>query len=170
MGFKKRTASLLKPNIFSIQIFLLLRTTTKPNNHSKQGFYTKRDISNLQTSIHTKFHTQIHTKIPYISIPDFFFSLNFSSSLLLLFFFLSSFLLFFSLLLFSLPLHKSPTKMRSFRSYDKAMFGLIQFFTAILSSLSHLFIILTYSISYFNIQSFLLTSFGSLIGNLQIYP
>ena len=156
MGLKKRTASLLKPNIFSIQIFPPLRTTTEPNNHSKQGFYTKRDISNLQTSIHTKFHTQIHTKIPYISIPDFFFSLNFSSSLLLLFFFLSSFLLFFSLLLFSLPLRKSPTKMGYFRSYDKAMFGLIQFFTsksifAILSSLSHLFIILTYSISYFNI-------------------
>ena len=41
------------------------------------------------------------------------------------------------------------------------MFGLIQFFTsnsifAIWSSLSHLFSILTYSISYFNIQSFLL--------------
>ena len=111
-GFKKkRTRSPLKPNIFSIQIFPPLRTTTKPNNHSKQGFYTKRGIPNPQTSIHTKFHTQIHIKLSYISIPDFFFSLNFSSSLLLLFFFLSSssLLLFFSsssssLLLFSLSL------------------------------------------------------------------
>ena len=114
---KKRTTSPLKPNIFSIQFFPPLRTTTKPNNHSKQRFYTKRGMSNLQPSIHTKFHTQIHTKISYISIPDFFFfSLNLSSSLLLLFFFLSSSLLSFSLLLFSLPLRKSPTKMGYFRS------------------------------------------------------
>ena len=113
---KKRTVSLLKLNIFSIQIFPPLRTTTKPHNHSKQGLYTKRGIPNLQTSIHIKFHTQIYAKIPYISIPDFFFSLNFSSSLLLLFFFLSSSLLSFSLLLFSLPLRKSPTKMGYFGS------------------------------------------------------
>ena len=127
MCLKKQTASPLKPNIFSIQIFPPLWTTTKPNNHSKQGFYTKKKVfqTSKQVSIknrnkfHTKFHTQIHTKISYISIPDYFFSLNFSFSLLLFFFFfffLSSSLLSFSLLLFSLPLCKSLTKMGYFGS------------------------------------------------------
>ena len=99
---KKGTTSPLKPNIFSIQIFPPLRTTTKPNNHSKQVVYTKRSIPNPQTSIHTKihtknpykiptkvpnkFHTRIHRKpyksIPLISclLPSSFFLLLFSSS------------------------------------------------------------------------------------------
>ena len=119
---KKRTAFPLKPNIFSIQIFPPLRITTKPNNHSKQGFYKKKGYSKpsnkypykiLTNSI--QFFIKFH-KILYISIPDFFFSLNFSSSLLLLFFFLSSSLLSFSFLLFSLPLRKSSTKMGYFGS------------------------------------------------------
>ena len=98
----KKQTSPLKPNIFSIQIFPPLRTITIPSNihtlkiYSKQGFYTKRGILNLQTSIHTnpnKFHTKFHTKfhsIPYLIS---------STSPLLLFFLSSSF---FSSLHFSL--------------------------------------------------------------------
>ena len=86
MGLKKMDSISLKPNIFSIQIFPPLRTTTKPNNHFKQGFYTKRGIPNLQTSILIHIHTKIRTKVPnkfhtLISclLPSSFFLLLFSS-------------------------------------------------------------------------------------------
>ena len=84
---KKRITSPLKPNIFSLQNFPQLSTTIKPNNHSKQGFYTKRGIPNPQTSIHTKIHNKIHTK----SMQKFL-----TSSIPLLFFSPSFFLLLFS--------------------------------------------------------------------------
>ena len=63
------------------------------NNHSKQGFYTKRGIPNPQTSIHTKIYNKIYTK----SIQKF--------HTLISFFFLSSFVFFsFFSFLFSSPL------------------------------------------------------------------
>ena len=95
---KKHTASPLKPNIFSIQIFSPLRTTTKLNNHSKQ-----RGIPNPQTSIHTKIHTKVHNKFytfaflfsfrfPSSSSPLLLLSSSSSSPLILPFFFSSLFL------------------------------------------------------------------------------
>ena len=103
-GFRKKwTASPLKPNIFSIQIFPQLRTTTKPNNHSKKIFYTKRGISNPQTSIHTKIHTKNPYKIPTKVSNKFhtLISCLLPSSFSLLLF---SSLIFLLLLLFSSPL------------------------------------------------------------------
>ena len=99
---KKGTTFPLKPNIFSIQFFPPLRTTTKPNNHSKQGFYTKKRYfkppnkypyksltSSIQNSIH-KFLTYPYliSSSPWTSLLPFFSS---SSSSLLLFSSLSLF-------------------------------------------------------------------------------
>ena len=106
---KKRITSPLKPNIFSLQNFPQLSTTIKPNNHSKQGFYTKRGIPNPQTSIHTKIHNKIHTKsmqkfltssIPLLS---FLLPSSFFSSLVVV-----VVLLLLLLLLFSSPLSDFP--------------------------------------------------------------
>ena len=94
---------------FQIRILHKKRYSKPPNKHPYKSIHNTTKVPYKQ------FHTQIHTKIPYISIPDFFFTLNFSSSLLLIFCFLFS-LLSFSILLFSLPLRKSPTKMGYFGS------------------------------------------------------
>ena len=95
---KKGTASPLKLNILSIQIFPPLRTTIKPNNHSIKYSYLK-DL--FQTRIlHKKRYFKPPNKYPYkISYLAFFFLLLlflFSSPPLLLL--LSSLFLFFSLL------------------------------------------------------------------------
>ena len=95
---------------FQIRILHKKRYSKPPNK------YPYKSIHNTTKIQYKQFHTQIHTKIPYISILDFFFTLNFSSSLILIFFFLSSSLLSFSLLFFFLLLRKSPTKMRYFGS------------------------------------------------------
>ena len=116
---KKRTASPLKPNIFSIQIFPPLRTITKPNNHFKQRFYTKRGIPNPQTSIHTKIHATVSNK--FYTLISFFFFLS-------SFFFFSFFSLLFSSLLLSSLLFRfalAKTKKKK-RVYLKAMFDFIQ--------------------------------------------
>ena len=160
---KKWTASPLKPNIFSIQIFPILGTTTKPT----RILHKQRGIPYLQTSIHKKkihtnksiqisykFHTIIHRKpyksIPLISSPSFFLLLfSFSSS--------SSPSFLFSLILPVGALLHIP-KMRYFDSKIRSclafyIFAFFSIFFSFKSFIFHLIAIFTYLIFHFSIYS-----------------
>ena len=110
-GFKKTDSISPKTQHFLYTKF----SSIEDHNQTKQPFQTRF----LHKQRYSKPPIKYLYKIPYTNsyqnslhiIPDFFFSLNLSSSLLLLFFFLFSSLLSFSLLLFSLPLRKNPNQM-----------------------------------------------------------
>ena len=165
MGLKKTDSISPKTQPFLYTDFFSI----KDHNQTKQRFYTKRGIPNPQTSIHTKIHTKVFNKFHRKS----------KQSIPLLFFSPSFFLLFLPLLLLLLF---SPYPFFPYPQRPKDIFG---FKIRPCLALSHFLIIFPFfhvgpSSSfylqvhlfkfYFGIQSFILMSFWSLIGNLPIYP